>query len=544
MARFDDSPVTRPMVHWYSPVQLLRTCADILSSTIVVRILDPRPLKRDGQPPASMIDWRGREEAWFDWVADTGDGWNSTFSVARAVASEELALSDPARSEHVTRRGDALVLGGDLVYPTPRGESYSERLEAPFREALAKAPAPEPIVLAIPGNHDWYDGLRAFTSRFCRPNVFFAAWRVKQSRSYFAIALPGDWWVVAIDVQLGEELDDEQIRYFQMVQAEMGENSRLALLLPRPDWMHFRPTHDETRSSPSDQIERVFGRKPDVRISGDLHHYRRFATIPKPGDSARTLITCGGGGAFMHPTDAPLDVRVRNRVEVRASFPPPEESRRYRKQLLAFPFHNVSFGLVPAVLYTLLALAGLSPGESGFDVARHFFANLVNLPGALALLAFVVPTLLFHQRGDVLSRLLAFGHACAQLAALIGTCVVASAFAAKWLPSESRDAATPLLVGLAGWWVGSFLVGVYLWFSAVCGRLLDVAYASLRIEDWKSFLRIRASAGGTLTVFPIGICRVARTWRRRVRESGETWLEPEGRATRPELIEMPIEIRR
>lgn len=546
MARASDRAVVRTMVHWYSPWQLVRTLGDVFSTSLIVRVLDPRPLERQAESLEVLIDWRSKDEAWLDFVADTGDGWNSTFSVARTVARPELPLIDPAQHLRKTRRGHALILGGDLVYPTPRGDSYAERLVAPFNEALAKADGPEPIVLAIPGNHDWYDGLRAFSSRFCRPNTHFAAWRVKQTRSYFAIALPGNWWLLAIDVQLGEQLDQAQMRYFEAVSAEMDPRARIALLMPQPDWMRFRPTRKETRREPSEQIEDLFGKKPEVCLSGDLHHYRRFATIPsRSGEAARTLITCGGGGAFLHPTDAPLDARVRRRLEIAASFPPPEESRRYRKRLLLFPFFNWSFGLIPAALYALVALAGLTEAESLAQLVTDFFPALVGtVAGAAALAAFTLPILLFRQRGDPVSFALALGHVAAQLAALVALCCVGFSVARAVVAQDWQLPAAAILVGVGGWLVGSLVFGAYLWISAVCGRLLDLAYAALRIEDWKSFLRIRASRDGTLTIFPIGLRRVARTWRRRAQPNGEMRLEPEDDPTPPELIEMPIELGR
>ncbi len=48
-------------------------------------------------------------------------------------------------------------------------------------------------MLALAGNHDWYDGLTTFLRLFCvgRP---IGGWRTEQTRSYFAARLPHDWW--------------------------------------------------------------------------------------------------------------------------------------------------------------------------------------------------------------------------------------------------------------------------------------------------------------------------------------------------------------
>ena len=56
-------------------------------------------------------------EFWMDFVADTGDGWNSTYAVASAVAQPELSSANSKGTEHRTVRGRLLVFGGDQVYP-------------------------------------------------------------------------------------------------------------------------------------------------------------------------------------------------------------------------------------------------------------------------------------------------------------------------------------------------------------------------------------------------------------------------------------------
>ena len=66
--------------------------------------------------------------------------------------------------------------------------------------------APEPEVFALPGNHDWYDSLVSFTRLFCSQR-WFQGWRTRQRRSYFALKLPGRWWLVATDFQLGSDID-------------------------------------------------------------------------------------------------------------------------------------------------------------------------------------------------------------------------------------------------------------------------------------------------------------------------------------------------
>ncbi|MBD0259532.1 MAG: hypothetical protein ICV83_27750 [Cytophagales bacterium] len=47
-------------------------------------------------------------------------------------------------------------------------------------------------LFAIPGNHDWYDGLASFVKQFCQGR-WVGGWRTTQTRSYFALALPHNW---------------------------------------------------------------------------------------------------------------------------------------------------------------------------------------------------------------------------------------------------------------------------------------------------------------------------------------------------------------
>ena len=65
-------------------------------------------------------------------------------------------------------------------------------------------------LFAIPGSHDWYDGLVNFTSIFCRSRNI-GGWRTSQARSYFALRLR---WLWGIDIQFGASLDEVQLQYF------------------------------------------------------------------------------------------------------------------------------------------------------------------------------------------------------------------------------------------------------------------------------------------------------------------------------------------
>lgn len=73
----------------------------------------------NGQDGAEQRDFlydhfREKEEIWFDFMADTGDGGNSSYSVARLLAQPSIRVT---RDDSVLAlpRGDVLFIGGDLA---------------------------------------------------------------------------------------------------------------------------------------------------------------------------------------------------------------------------------------------------------------------------------------------------------------------------------------------------------------------------------------------------------------------------------------------
>src|SRR5262249_15678846 len=170
------------------------------------------------------------------------------------LAQEKLRFSaqDAKDKDCGLRRADILIFGGDEVYPVASHEKYEDRLVKPYQSALepkfnqrARAPKPEtlplPHVYAIPGNHDWYDTLTAFTRVFCDEKVKEfggGSWKAPQNRSYFALRLPGNWWLIGIDLQLNSDLDTVQLQYFEMVAEKMRPGDRIILCSPEPYWAY------------------------------------------------------------------------------------------------------------------------------------------------------------------------------------------------------------------------------------------------------------------------------------------------------------------
>ena len=64
------------------------------------------------------------------------------------------------------RHGEILIMGGDQCYPQATREEYKKRLISPST-GRSRCTNPDRKLFAIPGNHDWYDGLASFDSLFC-----------------------------------------------------------------------------------------------------------------------------------------------------------------------------------------------------------------------------------------------------------------------------------------------------------------------------------------------------------------------------------------
>jgi hypothetical protein len=78
-------------------------------------------------------------------------------------------------------------------------------------------------------------------------------------------------------------------------------------------------------------------------------------------------------------------------------------------------------------------------------------------------------------------------------------------------------------------------MGVYLLVSLnAFGRHANEAFSSLRIQDFKNFLRLCVEADGRLTLFAIGIDRVPRSWGSS--RDGESGPEPDDRRATPAAL--------
>jgi hypothetical protein len=211
---------------------------------------------------------------------------------------------------------------------------------------------------------------------------------------------------------------------------------------------------------------------------------------------------------------------------------------------------NWKFGIVPASLYLLTAwsvMAMIGDTSDLHEAASRVLEKLLLTPfpifwTAVLFLGFFLFTDTYVKwyrwtAGTV--------HAALQIAATFFIGWGASYFAMTTLGLPFQTPEQLLLTGslifFGGWIVGSFLLGLYLLISLnVFGRHLNEAFSSLRIEDWKHFLRLHIDERGRLTIFPIGIHRVPRVWKESGEAIGPRFESDDPRATAPELMEAPI----
>ena len=245
-----------------------------------------------------------------------------------------------------------LILGGDQCYPQATHEEYGQRFVLPYATALPPREKgqedQERMLFALPGNHDWYDGLGAFDSLFCQNRDHLlgrehgraiGGWRCQQHRSYWAIRLPYNWWIWGVDIQFSKYLDAAQENYFRAIvdQMEGGEDKvvhhNVVLCIAEPHWLNSEfegiDTVDSLHTIVRIALKRTKGendvpvKNRSVRVravlAGDWHHYShyRLDKVQDPRDKKYEikldlpLITAGGGGAFLHSTtDLRKEVKV------------------------------------------------------------------------------------------------------------------------------------------------------------------------------------------------------------------------------------------
>ncbi|MQA14551.1 MAG: metallophosphoesterase [Pseudonocardiaceae bacterium] len=535
--------VPRPRLRWLSPGVLLRTGLQAATSSKLAEFID----RRESQAvlPVTTTDLSDTGEGWVDYVADCGDGFDAAATVASVLARPELTVSG-----HRTRAGSVLVMGGDQAYPYASVREYRDRLVGPYRSMLPWTPHPRRLY-AIPGNHDWYDGLSSFLKQFCQGR-WIGGWRTEQTRSYFALDLPGPWRLWAIDIALGTDIDAQQLEFFADRAADLDEGDAIILVSAKPSWTDAGPDHPDTYATLNFFERHVIGDRARLRVSltGDTHHYARYE-----GPADQQKITAGGGGAYLSATH-----RLRPTLQLppaestdpgkspptsytlAGQYPAAGTSRELRSRIVAGVYRSGLFWLLTALIYLVLALPGtrtvLALTGSGQLRAVPTLLTAGLLVGVTAaLVAFARLSTARRRRATALG----LGHTAVHVAVLTGAIVLAGAV--PDLPGPWREAAGLTGAAVAGALLGPLVFALYLRIADLLGVNTNELFSAIAVQDHKCFLRLHIRPDDhLLTIYPVAVPHCAR-WRfAGARTDGTTrWFVPDVEPE-PRLIEGPIEV--
>ncbi|MGH8876705.1 MAG: metallophosphoesterase family protein [Stackebrandtia sp.] len=518
-----------PAVRWLSTRVLSGTAVRLVMARVLGAFLDKRELQAYAQQ--GVFDHSSGDELWLDYVADIGDGFNSTYSIAYLMSQAELIPAAAPNGSTTTPlpRGNILVMGGDQVYPAANWRDYENRCKGPYQAALPKG---DGALYAIPGNHDWFDGLTAFLRLFGAERDIGGR-STYQRRSYWAARLPHRWWLVGIDAQFDAYLDTPQLQYFTEAFEQMEPGDPVILCVPRPAW-----TWTEADPRAFDRVDyfiRTFieprgGRVPLI-LTGDRHHYVHYEEV----DGERHLITAGGGGAYLSGTHT---------MPARLEAPPPESMARHGsatrsyKRGAAFPDRRKSWQQALKIFWRMPIR---NPSFSVLLGVIHMLGLLSFVQGAGPAVAAVVGTVAItvaFANPSAGARTLKYWvaallHAAAHLA------VTTLAYLTwQWFHLESIGVEPYLVFVPIGGAIATVVVSAYLVVASAFGINDNELFAGQSIEDYKCFLRLRISRDGA-TVFPIAVPKVSRRWRANPQGGEEdSWVVPET-PIRTHFIEEP-----
>jgi hypothetical protein len=345
-----------------------------------------------------VIERDDPDEFSFVLIADTGEGDGSQYAVVPGL------LKAGAGTRYA-------VLSSDVLYPVGSANEYGTKFFRPYRDYDAP-------IYAVPGNHDWYDGLTGFMRVFCRapalppgarPRPLSPAWwrgllwrpsetpddaRLDEARQMRAApsqaaSQPGPYWamdsgpirIIGIDTGLLGDIDQAQGEWLRRV--ARGPRPKI-LVTGSPllvDGEHHPcaigggGTVDEIVRDPSHHFVAAIG--------GDIHNYQHY---PVNVDGRRIeYVVSGGGGAFMHATHTIPKVAVGGVTEDRFRCYPMRGdslafySRLYGRRLRMRRLFDLTPDQASAVIAHRLGVKPVRSGDTAVTLRARFVATVLGV---------------------------------------------------------------------------------------------------------------------------------------------------------------------
>lgn len=549
-------------IRWYGATSLWGHFRNFVSTAIARESVDSRDWMRPldaremlanvaqvlgVEPKATLLESLGGRPLWIDWIADTGDDRDVSEAVGRMVF--DTYVVDDAGTELTLPRGDVLLFGGDTAYPVATTEEIYRRLVQPWNEVLRLHPADRNrrrVLLGIPGNHDWYDGLDGFGRLFRRrgPRIeqdgesarpppeshapsspprsgvgrlarrlhidelrgtidIFASvlrtvsalWSGKEVERKRRLALHGydpvqeaSFWALPLAPGLDLWGVDRQLGRIDYRQRAYFKARREAAGERSGIWF-VAPDPAIAHGDPWEVGERMLRacglsleRDRVLYQCGDMHHYERRVVR----DSAHVI--AGGGGAFLHGTRIVPDPQP-----AQAAYP---DARTTLRLALQVPL-KLTFGRSGWLVHMAAGLVAAL--ELGMDW-RHWTRTWWVAAISSVLVSWALYAIAGHHRAHprrVLALALPFGIAFGCLPSVISTLL---RHVADYVPLLGRDAATVIVYAF----VGAALFGTFLWLCALQGLEMQQVFTVLGHPGFKHFVRMRVSPDGTIDAWAIG----------------------------------------
>lgn len=510
---------------------------------VASEVLAARRGPEAGGEAKTLVEALGRP-LWIDFIADTGDDRDVSAGIGAMLASVYESETE-AGKKMLLPRGDMLVFGGDVAYPVATADEIYKRVVEPWNESLRKigASAKKRVILGVPGNHDWYDGLDGFGRMFRRraDEPFRSDDRDKTSRigKQMRRRTGRKLGLAARQLHLDEVGGTYAlvVGFFKSVQAffkgqQVKRRRRLVLrgyepiqeasyfVLPiapgldlfgadrqlgRVDFRQRSFFWKWRKAHPDRAVLFVAGdpawaygyrNEPGIRmlgscrislekdrilyLAGDFHHYERRAV----GKSMHVI--AGGGGAFLHGTRiGPYPKAAGEPIVV---YP---DAAACRKLVAQVPFRLALFRAGGLVHLAFAVLASIELGAAAeSQTALVVTSVLLSLLLALGLY-FVAHQGTGKKRIAMLAAPFGVG---------LGLLPMAFRFTMPNLPFHLSDGAILVLCAF----LGSLIFGFYLTVLAILGLEVQQAFTVLGHPGFKHFMRLCVHPDGTVDAWTIG----------------------------------------